>query len=190
MTESRSLSRATLGALGVVYGDIGTSPLYALREATAAAGGIASAAAVLGVVSLIFWSLLVVISVKYVVLILRADNDGEGGILSLVALVQRHIGTAGAWASRLIALGVLGTALFYCDALITPAISVLSAVEGLELLNPRMHQAVLPVTIATCCCVIAVESAEQFWADPPAVPPLVAPPDVPPPDAPPLESHA
>jgi KUP system potassium uptake protein len=82
-----------------------------------------------------------------VVLILRADNDGEGGILSLVALVQRHIGTAGAWASRLIALGVLGTALFYCDALITPAISVLSAVEGLELLNPRMHQAVLPVTI-------------------------------------------
>mgnify|MGYP003471329855 CR=1 FL=1 len=100
MTESRSLSRATLGALGVVYGDIGTSPLYALREATAAAGGIASAAAVLGVVSLMFWSLLVGISVEGGVLILRADNDGEGGILSLVALVPRHIGTARAWASR------------------------------------------------------------------------------------------
>jgi len=98
MSESRSLSRATLGALGVVYGDIGTSPLYALREATAAAGGVTGAAAVLGVVSLIFWSLLLVISIKYVVLILRADNDGEGGILSLVALVQRRIGTAGTWA--------------------------------------------------------------------------------------------
>jgi len=157
MTESRSLSRAALGALGVVYGDIGTSPLYALREATAAAGGGASTAAVLGVVSLIFWSLLLVISLKYVVLILRADNDGEGGILSLVALVQRRIGTAGAWASRLIALGVLGTALFYCDALITPAISVLSAVEGLELLNSRMHQAVLPVTIGILVALFAIQ---------------------------------
>ncbi|HEY5559120.1 MAG TPA: KUP/HAK/KT family potassium transporter [Steroidobacteraceae bacterium] len=157
MSESRSLSRATLGALGVVYGDIGTSPLYALREATAAAGGVTGAAAVLGVVSLIFWSLLLVISIKYVVLILRADNDGEGGILSLVALVQRRIGTAGAWASRLIALGVLGTALFYCDALITPAISVLSAVEGLELLNPRMNQAVLPVTIGILVALFALQ---------------------------------
>jgi len=157
MTESRSLPRATLGALGVVYGDIGTSPLYALREATAAAGGVTSAAAVLGVVSLIFWSLLLVISIKYVVLILRADNDGEGGILSLVALVQRRIGTAGPWASRLIALGVLGTALFYCDALITPAISVLSAVEGLELLDARMHQAILPVTIAILVALFAIQ---------------------------------
>ncbi len=111
----------------------------------------------LGVVSLIFWSLLLVISIKYVVLILRADNDGEGGILSLVALVQRRIGTAGAWAGRLIALGVLGTALFYCDALITPAISVLSAVEGLELLDPRMHQAILPVTIVILVALFAFQ---------------------------------
>ena len=95
MQDSRSLARATLGAVGVVYGDIGTSPLYALREATAAAGGATDAAAVLGVVSLIFWSLLTVITLKYVVLILRADNDGEGGILSLVALVQRKAGVAG-----------------------------------------------------------------------------------------------
>ncbi|TAK55601.1 MAG: potassium transporter Kup [Gammaproteobacteria bacterium] len=157
MTESRSLSRATLGALGVVYGDIGTSPLYALREATAAAGGVTGPATVLGVVSLIFWSLLVVISTKYIVLILRADNDGEGGILALVALVQRRIGTAGAWASRLVLLGVLGTALFYCDALITPAISVLSAVEGLELLDPGMRQAVLPVTLGILAALFALQ---------------------------------
>jgi KUP system potassium uptake protein len=154
--HSRSLSAATLGALGVVYGDIGTSPLYALREATAAAGGPAPAA-VLGVVSLIFWSLLLVISLKYVVLILRADNDGEGGILSLVALVQRSMGDAGPWTMRLVTLGVLGTALFYCDALLTPAISVLSAVEGLELFDPRMRQAVLPVTIAILAALFALQ---------------------------------
>ena len=95
MTEPRSLARATLGALGVVYGDIGTSPLYALKEATAAAGGGSDPAAVLGVLSLIFWSLFIVVTMKYVVLILRADNAGEGGILSLLALVQQKIGTAG-----------------------------------------------------------------------------------------------
>ena len=136
-----------LGALGVVYGDIGTSPLYALKEATAAAGGSADAANVLGVLSLIFWSLLVVVSVKYVVLILRADNAGEGGILALVALVQEHLGMTGTWVTRLIALGVLGTALFYCDALLTPAISVLSAVEGLKLLSPRFEHVVIPITL-------------------------------------------
>jgi KUP system potassium uptake protein len=156
MNQSRSLSAATLGALGVVYGDIGTSPLYAVREATAAAGGPAPAA-VLGVVSLIFWSLLLVISLKYLVLILRADNDGEGGILSLVALVQRSVGTAGPWAARLVALGVLGTALFYCDALLTPAISVLSAVEGLELLDARMHKAILPVTVVILVGLFALQ---------------------------------
>ena len=156
MNNSRSLSAATLGALGIVYGDIGTSPLYALREATAAAGG-PSPAAVIGVVSLIFWSLLLVISLKYLVLILRADNDGEGGILSLVALVQRNLPAASPWAMRLVALGVLGTALFYCDALLTPAISVLSAVEGLELLDARMEEAVLPVTLAILAGLFALQ---------------------------------
>jgi KUP system potassium uptake protein len=156
MNNSRSLSAATLGALGVVYGDIGTSPLYALREATAAAGG-PTPEAVLGIVSLIFWSLLLVISLKYVVLILRADNDGEGGILSLVALVQRHAGGAGAWTARLVTLGVLGTALFFCDALLTPAISVLSAVEGLGLLDARMHRAILPVTVAILVLLFAIQ---------------------------------
>ncbi len=126
MSEQRSLARATIGALGVVYGDIGTSPLYALKEATAAAGGATDAATVLGVLSLIFWSLFLVITLKYIVLILRSDNAGEGGILSLLALVQQKLGTTSVWAGRFVAIAALGTALFYCDALITPAISVLS----------------------------------------------------------------
>ena len=147
---SRSLAPATLGALGVVYGDIGTSPLYALKEATAAAGGSADPANVLGVLSLIFWSLFLVITLKYVVLILRWDNAGEGGILSLVALIQQKTGQASPWTKRVIAVGVLGTTLFFCDALITPAISVLSAVEGLELLGEgslgllRLRRELLP----------------------------------------------
>jgi KUP system potassium uptake protein len=147
MNEPRSLPRATLGALGVVYGDIGTSPLYALKEATAVAGGAGDAGTVLGVLSLIFWSLLLVITLKYVVLILRSDNAGEGGVLSLLTLVQQKLGTVGPWATRLVSLAALGTALFYCDGMITPAISVLSAVEGLELLNPQFERAVLPVTL-------------------------------------------
>src|SRR5215470_1638671 len=147
MSEQRSLGRATIGALGVVYGDIGTSPLYALKGATDAAGGATDAATVLGVLSLIFWSLFLVITLKYIVLILRSDNAGEGGVLSLLALVQQKIGTTSVWAGRLVAIAALGTALFYCDALITPAISVLSAVEGLEILNPELDSAVVPVTV-------------------------------------------
>src|SRR5262245_4667141 len=147
MSEQRSLSRATIGALGVVYGDIGTSPLYALKGATDAAGGATDAATVLGVLSLIFWSLFLVITLKYIVLILRSDNAGEGGVLSLLALVQQKLGTTSVWAGRLVAIAALGTALFYCDALITPAISVLSAVEGLKILNPELDSAVVPVTV-------------------------------------------
>jgi len=141
------LARATIGALGVVYGDIGTSPLYALKGATDAAGGATDAATVLGVLSLISWSLFLVITLKYIVLILRSDNAGEGGILALLALVQQKLGTTSVWAGRLLAVAALGTALFYCDALITPAISVLSAVEGLEILNPQLDTTVVPVTV-------------------------------------------
>ncbi|HET7924902.1 MAG TPA: KUP/HAK/KT family potassium transporter [Rhodanobacteraceae bacterium] len=149
MNQQRSLGRATLGALGVVYGDIGTSPLYALKGATAiAGGGAADSGTVLGVLSLIFWSMFIVITLKYIVLILRSDNAGEGGILSLLALVQQKLGTSSAWALRFGALAALGTALFYCDGMITPAISVLSAVEGLEVLNPELESMVLPVTLA------------------------------------------
>jgi KUP system potassium uptake protein len=157
MNEQRHLGRATLGALGVVYGDIGTSPLYALKEATAAAGGSGEPATVLGVLSLIFWSLFVVITLKYIVLILRADNAGEGGILSLLALVQQKLGTASVWATRLVAVAALGTAMFYCDALITPAISVLSAVEGLEQLDPAFTSAVLPITLGILVALFALQ---------------------------------
>jgi KUP system potassium uptake protein len=157
MNEPRSLTRATLGALGVVYGDIGTSPLYALKGATAIAGGAADRSIVLGVLSMIFWSLFIVIVLKYIVLILRSDNAGEGGILSLLALVQQKLGTTSAWAMRFAGLAALGTALFYCDGMITPAISVLSAVEGLKLLDPKLGQAILPVTLLIIVALFALQ---------------------------------
>ena len=157
MNNRRSLSAATLGALGVVYGDIGTSPLYALREATAVAGGAADANAMLGVLSLIFWSLAVIITLKYVVVMLRMDNDGEGGVLSLVALVERRLPGNGRTAERLVLLAVLGTAFFYCDALITPAISVLGAVEGLAIIDPGMQRLVVPLTLAILVVLFAMQ---------------------------------
>lgn len=132
----------TLGALGVVYGDIGTSPLYALREAFAVAHLEVVPTNVLGVLSLIFWSLILVVSIKYLVFVMRADNDGEGGILALTSLIMQK---AGKKKSRLIliAVGVFGTALLYGDGMITPAISVLSAVEGLEVAIPAVEPFVL-----------------------------------------------
>ncbi|MBK6674718.1 MAG: KUP/HAK/KT family potassium transporter [Proteobacteria bacterium] len=156
--ENQRLAPTIVGALGIVYGDIGTSPLYAFKESLAAAGGRAgSAPEILGVLSLIFWSLLVLVSLKYVVLLLRADNAGEGGILSLVALIQQKTGQAGKWSRRAVAIGVMGTALFFCDALITPAISVLSAAEGMELLGPKLHQFVMPVTIGIIIGLFAIQ---------------------------------
>src|SRR5229473_6411283 len=116
----------TVGSIGVVYGDIGTSPLYAFREAVNAAtvGGAPTRAAVLGVLSLILWSLIIIVTLKYVVVLLRADNNGEGGTLTLMALAQRAMGQGAVWVPL---LGIVGAALFYGDALITPAVSVLSA---------------------------------------------------------------
>ncbi len=147
-----------IGAIGVVFGDIGTSPLYALKESLGAAGfQPGDTSILLGLLSLIFWSLAVVVSVKYLAVIMRADNHGEGGILSLVALVQQRFGNAEPWARRAVALGVLGAALFYCDALITPAISVLSAVEGMEMLNPSFERAVLPVTVGIIVVLFAIQ---------------------------------
>jgi KUP system potassium uptake protein len=157
MNQSRSLSAATLGALGVVYGDIGTSPLYALREATAVAGGASDVNAMLGVLSLIFWGLLIIITMKYIVVILRMDNDGEGGVLSLVALVEHKLAGNSKAAKRLVLLGVLGTAFFYCDALITPAISVLGAIEGLAIIDPGMQRFVVPVTLAILVALFALQ---------------------------------
>jgi KUP system potassium uptake protein len=149
---------ATLGAIGVVYGDIGTSPLYALEQSLNATGAdMHSPAAVLGILSLMFWSLLTIVTVKYVTLIMSADNAGEGGILSLFALVQHLLEETPRWGQALIALAVMGAALFYCDALITPAISVLGAVEGLELLNPDMARVVVPVTLVIIAILFAIQ---------------------------------
>src|SRR5262245_55899895 len=127
-----------IGALGVVYGDIGTSPIYALRESIAATAGLSGTDnAVLGVLSLMFWSLVIVVTIKYVLLIMRADNRGEGGILSLAALALR-LATSKRAQAFVVALSIIGVALFYGDGLITPAISVLSAVEGLEVVTPEL----------------------------------------------------
>jgi KUP system potassium uptake protein len=147
----------TLGSIGVVFGDIGTSPLYAFREAVhnAAHGGPVSREIVLGVLSLILWSLIVVVTIKYVLLLLRADNNGEGGTLSLMALGQRALGRR-SW--PLLALGVIGGSMFLGDAMITPAISVLSAVEGLKIAAPALEHYVVPLAIVILIGLFAVQS--------------------------------
>ncbi|MGY4479124.1 KUP system potassium uptake protein [Bradyrhizobium sp. USDA 3364] len=139
----------TLGALGVVYGDIGTSPLYALKEAAKAAarGGPLTESAVLGVVSLILWALILIISLKYAMLILRADNRGEGGIVALLALLSARNAAPGTWRAHLLVVGLVGAALLYGDGAITPAISVLSAIEGLKVDAPSLTPAVVPLTV-------------------------------------------
>jgi len=147
--SSQIPAAATLGALGVVYGDIGTSPLYALKEAAKAAthGGPLTNEAVLGVVSLILWALILIISIKYALLILRADNRGEGGIVALLALLHARHAPAGTWRARLLVVGLVGAALLYGDGAITPAISVLSAIEGLKADAPSLAPAVVPLTV-------------------------------------------
>jgi KUP system potassium uptake protein len=147
-----------IGSIGVVYGDIGTSPLYAFREAATAAGvahGGAQRADVIGVLSLILWSLMLIVTIKYVFILLRADNNGEGGTLSLVALAHRAVGSSGA---AIFFMGAAGAALFYGDAIITPAISVLSAVEGLKLVTPAFDPFILPITVAIIIGLFAVQS--------------------------------
>lgn len=148
----------TLGSIGVVFGDIGTSPLYAFREAVthAANGGPVSRTIVLGVLSLILWSLFIVVTAKYVLLLLRADNNGEGGTLSLMALGQRALGRR-TW--PLLALGVVGASMFIGDSMITPAISVLSAVEGLKLVTPALEHYVVPLTIFILVVLFSVQSS-------------------------------
>ena len=150
MTEQRSLPRATLGALGVVYGDIGTSPLYTIKEAFGPGHGLdPSRANVYGILSLVFWAIVLVVVVKYLVFILRADNRGEGGVLALLALVQQRQHRAADRRRRhvLVLLGVFGTALLYGDGIITPAISVLGAMEGLEVITPALKPFVVVITL-------------------------------------------
>src|SRR6201996_4488535 len=148
-----------LGSIGVVYGDIGTSPLYALREAVLAASGGAKGlidpGAVLGVLSLILWALIVVVTLKYVVILLRADNHGEGGTLALMALAQRAVVRG---ASTIVLLGIISGALFYGDAVITPALSVLSAIEGIKLVTAAFDPYVVPLTVVILLALFAVQS--------------------------------
>jgi KUP system potassium uptake protein len=143
----RHPAAAALTALGVVYGDIGTSTLYGLKQAVEA-GGAPAPDTVMGVVSLIFWSLLLIVGLKYAILIMRADNHGEGGIVALLALLDARRAPPGSWRASLLVVGLIGAALLYGDGVITPAISVLSAVEGLKVDAPGLAPIVVPVTIA------------------------------------------
>ncbi len=147
----------TLGALGVVYGDIGTSPLYALKEVFHAGHVTMSQANVLGVLSLIFWTITVIVSLKYVLLILRADNHGEGGLIAMLALATSAVSDRPALRRLLMIVGMFGTAIFYGDGVITPAISVLSAVEGLEVAAPSLHEWVIPITLVVLTALFAVQ---------------------------------
>lgn len=166
MTEIHRRSKIfalALGSVGVVYGDIGTSPLYAFRESLAAAAGIGGAITtdiVLGVLSLILWALIITVTVKYVVLLLRADNQGEGGILSLMALAQNSLGNgqAAKYSSFIVFLGMAGASLFYGDAIITPAISVLSAIEGLKLVTHRFEHYIVPIAMLIMLLLFVAQS--------------------------------
>ncbi|HEU4935844.1 MAG TPA: potassium transporter Kup [Vicinamibacterales bacterium] len=157
--HSSSLGLLTLGAIGVVYGDIGTSPLYALRECFHGQHGIAPTHDnVLGVLSLIFWSLTLIISIKYILFVMRADNNGEGGILALLALVAQSPDAKKKSRASLIALGLFGAALLYGDGMITPAISVLGAVEGLEVVTHIFEPYIVPITLVILVALFMIQS--------------------------------
>ncbi len=146
-----------LAALGVVYGDIGTSPLYAFKEAFAPGRVPLTEGNVYGVLSLVFWTLTVIVSLKYVLLILRADNNGEGGLIAMLALASQAVKHRPVLRRRLLALGIFGTAIFFGDGVITPAISVLSAAEGLEIVAPGLHPFIVPMTLAVLTALFLVQ---------------------------------
>src|SRR5688500_4891272 len=154
------MAALSLAALGVVYGDIGTSPIYALRESLHGAHGVAPTAGnVLGLLSLIFWALVIVISIKYLAFVMRADNCGEGGMIALTALVTPASPVARLRHRALVMVGLFGASLLYGDSMITPAISVLSAVEGLQVVTPVFSQYVVPITVTI---LIALFVIQQF----------------------------
>jgi len=153
------LGKLALGAVGVVYGDIGTSPLYAIKEVFVGHHPLAvDRLHILGVLSLIFWSLTLIVTLKYVLTVLRADNNGEGGSLALLALIQRRSGTGKRWGPSLVVLGVLATALFFGDCMITPAISVLSAVEGLATVEQGFDAFVIPIAVGILVALFYIQS--------------------------------
>jgi KUP system potassium uptake protein len=156
-SSKSSLAALTLGAIGVVYGDIGTSVLYAVKEVFNSGHVLFTTANVYGILSIFFWTLTVIVSIKYVVLVLRADNNGEGGLIAMLALASQAVKDKPELRKWLLAVGIFGTSLFYGDGVITPAISVLSAVEGLEVVSPAFKDGVIPLTLVVLFCLFAVQ---------------------------------
>ncbi|HMZ85828.1 MAG TPA: potassium transporter Kup [Giesbergeria sp.] len=156
-TTKSSTAALTLAAIGVVYGDIGTSVLYAVKEVFGSGHVPFTQANVYGILSILFWTLTVIVSLKYVVLVLRADNHGEGGLVAMLALASRSVKDRPRLRAGLLAAGIFGTSLFYGDGVITPAISVLSAVEGLEVVSPHFKRFVLPLTLLVLFCLFVVQ---------------------------------
>ncbi|RYE78694.1 MAG: potassium transporter Kup, partial [Oxalobacteraceae bacterium] len=153
-----SLAALTLAAVGIVYGDIGTSPLYTLKTIFDPTHGLPlSTPNLLGIVSLIFWGLTMIVSLKYVTLVLRADNRGEGGVMALMALAMNSVTRHSRWHYVLMVIGVIGATMFYGDSVITPAISVLGAIEGLEVATPGLEKYVVPLTIAVLLVLYSVQ---------------------------------
>ena len=152
-----AVAALTLAALGVVYGDIGTSPLYALKEVFAPGRVPTTPENILGILSLVFWTLTVVVSINYVVLILRADNNGEGGLIAMLALATNAVRDRPALRRRLLVLGIFGTAIFFGDGVITPSVSVLGAVEGLEVAAPALHRFIVPISLVVLTLLFAAQ---------------------------------
>ena len=156
-SSKSSLAALTLGAIGVVYGDIGTSVLYALKEVFASGHVPFTTGNVYGILSIFFWTLTVIVSIKYVLLVLRADNHGEGGLIAMLALASTSVKDRPELRRILLVVGIFGTCLFYGDGVITPAISVLSAIEGLEVVSPAFKEYVIPLTLAVLFCLFALQ---------------------------------
>ncbi|HZV22375.1 MAG TPA: KUP/HAK/KT family potassium transporter, partial [Luteimonas sp.] len=147
--DSKGLSGLVVGAIGVVFGDIGTSPLYTLKQAFLPHYGLTpDHVTVLGVLSLVFWALMIVVTLKYVTIIMRADNEGEGGIMALMALAQRTLPKGSRSAYVVGILAIFGASLFFGDGVITPAVSVLGAIEGLEIAAPQLNHWIVPISVA------------------------------------------
>ncbi len=156
--RKQGLAPLMAAAIGVVFGDIGTSPLYSLKEAFSPTHGVPlGPGSILGVISLLFWAIIVVVSLKYVMVVMRADNNGEGGVLALMAMAIRPLARGSTVSHVLIGLGVFGACMFYGDAVITPAISVISAVEGLEIAAPHLSEYVVPITIVILICLFYIQ---------------------------------
>ena len=156
-SQKSSLTALTLGAIGVVYGDIGTSVLYAVKEVFGSGHVPFTPDNIYGILSIFFWTLTVIVSIKYVALVLRADNNGEGGLIAMLALASNAVKDKPKLRRVLLIVGIFGTSLFYGDGVITPAISVLSAVEGLEVVSPAFKQGVIPITLGILFCLFAVQ---------------------------------